>query len=329
FYKGSTRYDTTGNVQTPLAFSDDNAIATDKTAYLPTGTASTWSNATMYDKGINGIMVDLKGGGSHGSITLANILNDFTFKVGNNNSPSLWANAPLPSAVTVRLGMTGAANGAGTVSGSDRIELIWADLAISEKWIEVTVKATANTGLAADDHFFFGNEIGDTTASNTATVAKVTSLDVTGAQTHGASLKTNIPLTNLYDFNRDGLVNSFDVTDAQTHGTTIKTGLQFISIGAGGPFAPASAGGGDAGVASALASTSTSTSTSTAIPAWIVNRLSHLDLNQGPIAKYLEHLAQENTPKASAILVKADQVADALGLDDELLDSLLVSLGLE
>ncbi|MBI3838962.1 MAG: hypothetical protein HY288_13655, partial [Planctomycetia bacterium] len=77
FYSGSSRYDTTGNAQTPLAFSDDNAIATDKSAYLPNGTAATFSNATMYDKGLNGIMVDLKGGGSHASITLANILNDF------------------------------------------------------------------------------------------------------------------------------------------------------------------------------------------------------------------------------------------------------------
>ncbi|MBI3840193.1 MAG: hypothetical protein HY288_19905, partial [Planctomycetia bacterium] len=107
----------------------------------------------------------------------------------------------------------------------------------------------------------------------------------------------------------------------------IKTGLQFISIGAGGPFAPASAGGGDAGVASALASTSTSTTTPT-IPAWIVNRLSHLDLNHGPIAKYLLHLAHENTPKAREILVAADKIADFLGLDDTLLDAILVRLGL-
>jgi hypothetical protein len=57
-------------------------------------------------------------------------------------------------------------------------------------------------------------------------------------------------------------------------------------------------------------------------------RLSHLDLNRtdlnsGPIAKYLEHLAHENTAKSRAILVKADQVGDELGLDDELLDGVL------
>jgi hypothetical protein len=39
--------------------------------------------------------------------------------------------------------------------------LIWADGAITNTWVEVTVLATANTGLSADDVFFFGNAIGE------------------------------------------------------------------------------------------------------------------------------------------------------------------------
>ena len=38
--------------------------------------------------------------------------------------------------------------------------------------------------------------------------------------------------------------------------------------------------------------------------------------------------AHEATPKAKAIFVQADQVADALGLDDETSDGPLVGLGL-
>jgi hypothetical protein len=53
---------------------------------------------------------------------------------------------------------------------------------------------------------------------------------------------------------------------------------------------------------------------------WIFNRLSHLNLNHNPLANYFQHLAHSDTPKAKAILVEADQVADALGLDDEGLD---------
>jgi hypothetical protein len=62
---------------------------------------------------------------------------------------------------------------------------------------------------------------------------------------------------------------------------------------------------------------------------WIANRHAHLDLNHGPIAKYFQHLAHDGTPKSWGILVKADEVADALGLDDTLLDSLLGHLRLE
>jgi subtilisin-like proprotein convertase family protein len=127
FYAGSSRFDTTGGSQSPLPFSDDNAIATDKSAYLPNGSTAGFGNYTNYTSGINGIMVDLLGGGSHTSITLANILNDFTFKVGNNASPATWANAANPIAVSVRTNVNPASNGAGTTSGSDRVELIWAD----------------------------------------------------------------------------------------------------------------------------------------------------------------------------------------------------------
>jgi hypothetical protein len=61
---------------------------------------------------------------------------------------------------------------------------------------------------------------------------------------------------------------------------------------------------------------------------WIVTRLSHLDLNHCPIANFLHPFANEATPKAQAILVKADQLADALGLDGEVIDGVMVVLDL-
>jgi hypothetical protein len=140
-----------------------------------------------------------------------------------------------------------------------------------------------------------------------------------------------IPVTNIYNFNKDGQVGAADVTDSQTHGTTVKTGLNLVQLGTSGPFAPevvsnaAPATSSDSGVASALASTSASP-LPIANPLWIVNRLAHVDLNHGPVAKYLEHLAHEGTAKAKMLLVKADEVADALNLDDELLDTLVAGL---
>src|SRR6185295_16705938 len=144
-------------------------------------------------------------------------LDHFTFKVGgggagSNTNPGAWANAPLPIAVNVRTNMTPAANGVGTVSGSDRIELIWADGAIQQQWLEVIVKATAHTGLASNVVFFYGSEIGNTSVTNLPTVARTAAGDVTGAQTNGTNLATNIPITNIYDFDRDGKVSANDVT---------------------------------------------------------------------------------------------------------------------
>ena len=66
---------------------DDNAIATDKTAYLPGAGPATFANVSSYTKGINGVMIDLAG--AHGSISAS----DFEFRVGNNNSPSTWGTA--------------------------------------------------------------------------------------------------------------------------------------------------------------------------------------------------------------------------------------------
>ena len=70
--------------------SDDNAIATDKTAYLPgTGTA-TFANLSSYSRGINGVIVDLAGVGGHSQITA----NDFGFAMGTTNDLASWTTAP-------------------------------------------------------------------------------------------------------------------------------------------------------------------------------------------------------------------------------------------
>ena len=81
--------------------------------------------------------------------------NDFVFKVGNDSTPMVggWGPAPPPSSISVRYG-------AG-VGGADRVTLIWPDNAIEKRWLQVTVQATATTGLAANDVFYFGNAIGD------------------------------------------------------------------------------------------------------------------------------------------------------------------------
>ena len=71
------------------------------------------------------------------------------------------------------------------------------------------------------------------------------------------------------------------------------------------------------------------------IPGWISSRLSNINLNTGIAATIIDDLAKAAAGKgleaklARTVLLDADKIADALHLDDSLLDSVLVNLGLE
>jgi hypothetical protein len=225
--------------------SDDAAIATDKTAYLPGGGAATFSSVSSYTRGINGLMLDLHG--PHGAISA----NDFLFKAGNDNSPASWTTAAAPFAVTVR-------GGAG-VGGSDRVEILWADGAIRNEWLEVRVRGNdfdggsdTNTGLASTYTFFYGNAPADSGAGDGGAFV-TNSIDEQAARNDPHSNANRATITNVHDYNRDGLVNVIDQQATRNFANSNATAPKFINIGAGGPFAPAAAG--DSGVASAVAAT--------------------------------------------------------------------------
>jgi hypothetical protein len=184
---------------------DDSAIATDKIAYLPGSGLSTTASVSSYSRGINGLMIDVAN--LDGSVSAS----DFTFRIGTGrmgagNSPADWALAPAPLEVVVRAG-------AGA-NGSDRVTITWADGAIKNTWLQVTVKGNdalggfnTHTGLAASDVFYFGSRVGDTFFYATA-LATVTNInDELGARFNSAIAQST---TNPYDFNRDGVVNIND-----------------------------------------------------------------------------------------------------------------------
>ncbi|HEV2292459.1 MAG TPA: RHS repeat-associated core domain-containing protein [Tepidisphaeraceae bacterium] len=172
--------------------SDDAAIAADKTALLP-GKSRSFANFTTYSRGINGIMVDVKGLANGGSLSAS----DFEFKIGNNNDPSTWVAAPTPVSVTVRAG-------AG-VGGSDRVTITWADDSITGRWVQVAVKATANTGLATPDVFYFGNLIGDVNGDS-----EVVGNDVTSVNSNESA--SAVDVTSRYDVDRSGVVDATDTS---------------------------------------------------------------------------------------------------------------------
>jgi hypothetical protein len=188
--------------------SDDAAIATDKAALLPGGTA-TFANYTSFSKGLNGIMVDIAN--LAGTPTAA----DFTFKVGNDSTPAAWPDAAAPTAVATR-SMGG---------GITRVTLVWADNAIAKAWLQVTVKATAQTGLATPYVFYLGNAVGE--CGNSVADALVNASDQLGARNNPKSLGSAL-VTDRYDYNRDKNVNSSDQLISRNNATSVLTAIKLI-----------------------------------------------------------------------------------------------------
>ncbi|HVT80034.1 MAG TPA: polysaccharide lyase family protein, partial [Phycisphaerae bacterium] len=190
----------------------DNAIATDKSPLFP-GQTATLANYSSYSRGINGIMIDISRLAA--PLTLA----DFTFRVGNDNNPANWSAAPAPLSVTTR-----------TLTGTtSRIEILFPDNAIKGQWLQVTLKGGSpptgsNSGLAADDTFYFGNapgEVGDDPAH-----ARVDATDQLTIR-YGAGMPA--PITATRDINRDGIIDNADEQVARANATWSLTELRLIT----------------------------------------------------------------------------------------------------
>ena len=196
---------------------DDSAIATDKFALMPGETAS-FANYTSYDKGINGIIIDIDNLPDDHNLGQ----NDFLFQVGNDDVFDQWDDAPTPS-VVVR-------DGEG-VNGSDRVTIIWDNFTILNKWLEVTVLNTVDTAIDDSYVFYFGNAIGETgNNQNVPADAQVTIDDMMAVRANVLAPTQSAQLNNVYDFNRDTRVNLFDFLIARNNPTDITSALELISV---------------------------------------------------------------------------------------------------
>ena len=198
---------------------------------MPGGTA-TFDNYISYARfrgggwaaTLNGIMIDI--GELAGPVTAA----DFEFRTGNNNTPGGWVAAADPTSVTVH-------EDEGT-GGSDRVKVIWDETAISNSnWLQVTVLANANTGLAAPDVFYFGLAAGE--CGNSTTDTYVDATDFAGARDNPHNFLNRATIDDEYDFNRDSYVDSSDLAIVRDNNTNFITDLNLIVVPAA-PTAPAS-----------------------------------------------------------------------------------------
>jgi len=193
---------------------DDLAVASDKRALLP-GEVAGLANYTSFDRGVNGIMIDIEGlpddavpeGG------------DFQFRVGNDPDLDTWAEAPASATVVFR-------EGAG-VGQSDRVTVTWADYAVRGTWLQVTVLG-ANLGLPGDDVFYFGNAVAE--AGNSSQDTFVTTTDMLLARNNSRNFLNPAGVEFAYDYNRDGRVGVTDVLLARNNTTNFLNTLKLIDL---------------------------------------------------------------------------------------------------
>ena len=143
---------------------------------------------------------------------------DFAFRTGNNDTPAGWTPLASPTPV-VRLDEGD--------DGGDRIVLTWPDETIRNTWLEVTVRATAATGLAVDEVLYYGNAIGET--GNASTNALVTAADVIAIRDNPRGAGNRADVINPHDINRDAQVNATDLIFARNGATSPFDALRLIT----------------------------------------------------------------------------------------------------
>ena len=109
-------------------------------------------------------------------------------------------------------------------NGSARVSVTWPDGAIVNKWLQVTVKANPETGLAKADVFYFGNRVGD--AGGAGAPATVDAADVLAVRR--ALYSTDVTVISRVDFDRDGRVTPADLALAR-RGAATRFSLNLIS----------------------------------------------------------------------------------------------------
>jgi len=194
YYKGSG-FESFGGVPAAL----DSAKVLIRAGAAPQLT--TFANVIGYTRGINGAVLDVAG-----LVSTSLTASDFTFRVAPAGAsgavvPSTWAAAPAPTLIDVT---------PGTVTTPARIRLAWADNVIQNTWLQIIVKANANTGLDNREVYYLGHALGEV---NGVTPYRVTSADQSAVQTAVSS--SIVSVNEVRDVNKDRRVTSVDLSFVQ------------------------------------------------------------------------------------------------------------------
>ncbi len=182
--------------------SASTSLATDKVPLLPSQ-SSTFANYTNYSRGLNCLVIDVVG--LPATVTNAQLAASLQFANWDGIAAAEFVALPGAAVPTVAIV-------AGGVAGSTRVQTTFPDNTLQNTWLRVTVVANSDTGLAANDVFYFGNVLGDINVDNTTTRIRVNELDTSAVRNNQSTGTNSVGVTNIYDVNRDGRVNALDTS---------------------------------------------------------------------------------------------------------------------
>ena len=225
FYNGSG-FETVGGVAA--------ALDTSKVMLRSGATTQTtaFANVSNYTRGINGAVLDVAGLAST-ALTAA----DFILRVAPAGAsgvvnPSTWTNAPTPSALVVT---------AGTATTPAQVQLEWTDNQIQNTWLQIIVRANANTGLTTPAVFYLGHAQAEI---NGVAPYRVSVADLSPVQT---GISTNlVGVNDLRDLNKDRRVTVADLSFVQARVST-NVNLNNITVPIAGSTEEGASGSGGGG----------------------------------------------------------------------------------
>jgi secreted trypsin-like serine protease len=192
------------NRSTSTAYGDGsgnpiNAIDPSKLALLPGGT-TTAANYTNYSRGLNGLVIDIRGVANLAGLSASN----FQLAAWSNFTDS------TPNFVSINPSVTVSTFPGAGLGGADRVKLSFADNAIQNSWLRVTVLANSNTGLATNDVFYFGNARLDVTPAAPFPLQQVVVNAFDVNQIRARQGLDSGQISNSFDVDKNGVVNVFD-----------------------------------------------------------------------------------------------------------------------
>jgi hypothetical protein len=175
------------------------ALDSNKTLLRSTTTTqvTSFANVINYSRGINGLVLDVAG------LAAASLsASDFIFRVAPAGAsgavdPNTWLAAPTPTLIDVTTG---------NATTAARVRLEWADEAIMNTWLQIIVKANANTGLINREVFYLGHAYGEVDG---VAPYRLSTIDV--GLVRAAVGNAIVSVNDVRDFDKDRRITTTDV----------------------------------------------------------------------------------------------------------------------